>query len=93
MENRTSVAVIAHGIVQNYNATFTLILTNSTKKTCNCNTDFQKQMSKNGGRMRSYTQKAPKKFHWTEARLSPGNRRVNCRVCALKKKTCSADNM
>jgi len=31
-ESRASVVVIAHGIGQNYKATFTLILTNNTKK-------------------------------------------------------------
>jgi len=32
MESRTSVEVIAHAIVQNYNATFTLMLNNNTKE-------------------------------------------------------------
>jgi len=46
MESRASVAVIAHRIVQNYNAAFSLMLTNNTKKHVIATQSFRSKCSK-----------------------------------------------
>jgi hypothetical protein len=77
-ESRASVAVIAHEIVQNYNATFTLMLTNNTKKHVMQHRVSEANVQKWRQNEEIINAKAPKKFHWTETWLSPGNRTVNC---------------